>query len=102
LLSLAEAGGPVAAMALSRAVQFDNPGVLTVARKLMATRDVTLRLAVLRAIADFGDAADLPALRVLAAKAERAAPAGRGFGLVPSIDLSRAAQNAIRQIESRR
>ncbi len=101
LLSLAEAGGPVAAMALSRAVQFDNPGVLTVARKLMATRDVTLRLAALRAIADFGDAADLPALRVLAAKAERATPAGRGFGLVPSIDLSRAAQNAIRQIESR-
>jgi hypothetical protein len=43
----------------------------------------------------------LPALRELAAKAERAAPAGRGFGLVPAIDLSRAAQNAIRQIESR-
>ena len=102
LLSLAERGGPVAAMALSRGVQFDDPGVLAVARKLMAVRDVTLRLAALRAIGDFGDAADLPALRELAAKAERAAPAGRGFGLVPAIDLSRAAQNAIRQIESRR
>jgi HEAT repeat protein len=101
LLSLAEAGGPVAAMALNRAVEFDHPGVLTVSRKLMATRDVTLRLAALRAIGNFGDAADLPALRELAAKAERAAPSGRGFGLVPSIDLSRAAQNAIRQIESR-
>ena len=102
LLSLAERGGPVAAMALSRAVQFDDPGVLAVARKLMAVRDVTLRLAALRAIGDFGDTADLPALRELAAKAERAAPAGRGFGLVPAIDLSRAAQNAIRQIENRR
>jgi HEAT repeat protein len=101
LLSLAERGGPVAAMALSRAVQFNDPGVLAVARKLMAVRDVTLRLAALRAIGDFGDAADLPALRALAAKAERAAPAGRGFGLVPAIDLSRAAQNDIRQIESR-
>ena len=101
LLSLAERGGPVAAMALSRAVQFDDPGVLAVSRKLMAVRDVTLRLAALRAIGDFGDTADLPALRELAAKAERAAPAGRGFGLVPAIDLSRAAQNAIRQIESR-
>jgi HEAT repeat protein len=102
LLSLAEGGGPVAAMALSRAAQFDDPGVLAVARKVMTTRDVTLRLAALRAIGDFGDAADLPALRVLSAKAERATPSGRGFGLVPSIDLSRAAQNAIRQIESRR
>jgi HEAT repeat protein len=101
LLSLAERGGPVAAMALSRAVQFNDPGVLAVARKLMAVRDVTLRLAALRAIGDFGDAADLPALRDLAAKAERAAPAGRGFGLVPAIDLPRAAQNAIRQIQSR-
>ena len=102
LLSLAERGGPVAAMALSRAVQFDDPGVLAVSRKLMAVRDVTLRLAALRAIGDFGDTADLPSLRELAAKAERAAPAGRGFGLVPAIDLSRAAQNAIRQIEGRR
>jgi HEAT repeat protein len=101
LLSLAERGGPVAAMALSRAVLFDDPGVLAVSRKLMAVRDVTLRLAALRAIGDFGDTADLAALRELAAKAERAAPAGRGFGLVPAIDLSRAAQNAIRQIESR-
>jgi len=52
LLSLAEGGGPVAAMALSRAVEFNDPGVLTVSRKLMATRDVTLRLAALRAIGD--------------------------------------------------
>ena len=101
LLNLAEGGGPVAAMALSRAVEFDDTRVLIVARKLMTTRDVTLRLAALRALGDFGDTSDLPALRELAAKAERAAPAGRGFGLVPAIDLSRAAQNAIRQIESR-
>ena len=101
LLSLAEGAGPVAAMALSRAAQFEDPGVLAAARKLMATRDVPLRLAALSAIGDFGDSSDLPALRELAAKAERATPAGRGFGLVPAIDLSRAAQNAIRQIESR-
>jgi len=102
LLSLAESGGPVAAMALSRAVQSEDPRVLTVARKLMATRDVPLRLAALREIGDRGDPSDLPALRDLAAKAEPVAPAGRGFGLVPPLDLSRAAQNAIRQIESRR
>ncbi|MBZ5594462.1 MAG: HEAT repeat domain-containing protein [Acidobacteriia bacterium] len=100
LLNLAESGGPVAAMALSRAAQFEDPRVLAVARKLMATHDVTLRLAALRAIGDFGDQTDLPALRDLAAKAERVAPAGRGFGLVPPLDLSRAAQNAIRQIET--
>ena len=101
LLDLAESGGLVAAMALSRAMQFDDPRVLAVARRLMATRDVPLRLAALRAIGDLGDSSDLPALRQLAAKAESAAPAGRGFGLVPPLDLSRAAQNAIRQIQSR-
>jgi HEAT repeat protein len=101
LLDLAESGGLVAAMALSRAMQFDDPRVLAVARRLMATKDVPLRLAALRAIGDLGDPSDLPALRQLAANAESAAPAGRGFGLVPPLDLSRAAQNAIRQIQSR-
>jgi len=101
LLNLADKGGLVAAMALSRAVQFADPSVLTVARRVMSTKDVSLRLAALRAIGDLGDSSDLPALRQLAAKAESAAPAGRGFGLVPPLDLSRAAQNAIRQILSR-
>jgi HEAT repeat protein len=101
LVNLAETGGLVAAMALSRAVQFVDPSVLAVSRRLMTSKDVPLRLAALRAIGDLGDTSDLPALRALAAKAENAAPAGRGFGLVPSLDLSRAAQNAIRQINGR-
>ena len=101
LLDLTESEGLVAAMALSRAMQFSDPRILAVARRLMASKDVPLRLAALRAIGDLGDSSDLPALRQLAAKAESAAPAGRGFGLVPPLDLSRAAQNAIRQIQSR-
>jgi HEAT repeat protein len=101
LLNLAESGGLVAAMALSRAVQFADPSVLAVSRKLMTSRDVPLRLAALRAIGDLGDYSDLPGLRELAAKAESAAPAGRGFGLVPPLDLSRAAQNSIRLISGR-
>jgi len=101
LLDLAAGGGPVAAMALSRAVEFADPGVLPVARRMMATKDVPLRLAALRAIGDLGNSSDLPALRKLAAKAENATPGGRGFGLMPALDLSRAAQNAIRQIEQR-
>lgn len=101
LLNLAEGGGPSAAMALSRAVDFADPSVLAVARRMMASRDVPLRLAALRAIGDLGTSSDLPALRVLAAKAESATPGGRGFGLMPALDLSRAAQNAIRQIEQR-
>ena len=101
LLNLVDAGGIVAALALSRAVEFNDPSVLIVSRSLMASKDVALRLAALRAIGDLGDRSDLPALSQLAAKAESAAPAGRGFGLVPPLDLSRAAQNAIRQIQSR-
>src|SRR5579872_3275191 len=88
LLNLSQTGGLVAAMALSRAVQFADPNVLTVARRLMASKDVPLRLAALRAVGDLGDPTDLPALRQLAAKAESVAPAGRGFGLVPPLDLS--------------
>jgi HEAT repeat protein len=106
LRDLAEGHGLVAAMALSRAVQFavqsEDPSVLASARRMLATKDVPLRLAALRAIGDLGDIADLPALRELAAKGESAAPNGRGFGLMPALDLSRAAQNAIRQIESRK
>jgi hypothetical protein len=68
---------------------------------MMATKDVPLRLAALRAIGDLGNSSDLPALHTLGAKAENATPAGRGFGLMPALDLSRAAQNAIRQIEQR-
>ena len=101
LLELADAGGMVAAMALSRAVEFADPSIVAVARRLMASRDIPLRLAALRAIGDLGDSTDLPALRVLANKAESAAPGGRGFGLVPTLDLSRAAQNAILQIRGR-
>ena len=101
LLNLAEGGGPIAAMALSRAVEFADPSVLQVARRMMATKDVPLRLAALRAIGDLGNSTDLPALRVLAAKAENATAGGRGFGLMPALDLSRAAQNAIHQIEQR-
>lgn len=101
LLSLAESGGLVGAMALSRAVQFQDPAVLAVARQLMKARDVPLRLAALRAIGDLGDASDLPGLTELAAKAETATSSGRGFGLVPALDLSRAAQNAVRQIQER-
>jgi HEAT repeat protein len=102
LLNLAENGGLVAAMALSRAVQFNDPSVLAVARRLMAAKDIPLRLAALRAIGDLGDSSDLPLLRELAARAESVSAGGRGFGLVPSLDISRAAQNAIRQIESRK
>ena len=101
LVDLAQDGGPVAAMALSRAVEFADPGVLTIARRLMAVKDVPLRLAALRAIGDLGTSSDLPALRALANKAENAT-SGRGFGLMPAINLSRAAQNAIRQIEQRK
>jgi len=101
LLDLAEGGGPVAAMALSRAVEFADPSVLPGARRMMATKDVPLRLAALRAIGDLGNSSDLPALRALAAKAENATAGGRGFGLMPALDLSRAAQNAIHQIEQR-
>jgi HEAT repeat protein len=88
-------------MAMSRAIQAQDPSVLPVARDLLASPDAVMRLAALRAIGELGDHSDLPKLSELAAKSEQLTPGGRGFGFAPSVDLALAAKNAIRLIERR-
>jgi HEAT repeat protein len=102
LLDLAASGGAVGVAALSRAAQFDEPAALPVARKLLTGNDPAGKLIALLVVGDCGDATDMPRLRELAAKSEPLGVRGRGFGLMPALDVSLAAKNAIEAIEKRR
>jgi HEAT repeat protein len=101
LLDLSQGSGPAAVAALSRAARFDEPATLPTARQLLAGKDVAAKLLALVIVGDCGDAADLPRLREIAARNESLTSRGRGFGLLPSLNLGRAAANAIHAIEKR-
>jgi HEAT repeat protein len=101
LLDLAKGGGVVGVAALSRAAQFNDTATLPIARNLLATNDAPAKLLALKIIGDLGDATDLPRLREMAAKSQPVSVRGRGFGLMPAVDLSRVARSAIDAIEKR-
>jgi HEAT repeat protein len=102
LLSLAKDGGLVGAAALDRAQTFHDPRVLETARVLLDAKDVSDKLAAMRVIGAMGNEADLPKLREIKEKeTDMVSAAGRGFGLMPAISLSRAAQTTIEKIGER-
>lgn len=101
LLEIAKTGGIPGNAALNRALEFRDPRVATVARELLNRPDVTDKLAGMRALAQMGDGSDLPKLREMARTETQAAAPNRGFGLMPAISLSRAAQTTIEAIEKR-
>ncbi len=101
LLALCDTGGIVGVAALSRAAQFKDPAVLPVARKTLAGSDIAMKLIAVRILGDMGSAADLPLLRDLVATSKPLPVRGRGFGLMPAVDLSRVARKAISEIEKR-
>ncbi|HWC98628.1 MAG TPA: HEAT repeat domain-containing protein [Candidatus Sulfopaludibacter sp.] len=102
LATLARKGGMVGDMALDRLAALDSVGALKVARNLLDSAQVPDKLYAMRIIGLHGDAADLPALRKIAASGqENLAQHSRGFGLMPPISLTRAAETAIRGIQAR-
>jgi HEAT repeat protein len=101
LLDLAGSGGAVGVAALSRAAQMDESATLPAARKLLNGRDAAGKLIALLVVGDCGDATDLPRLREMAAKSEPMGTRGRGFGLMPALDISVAARSAIAGIQKR-
>jgi HEAT repeat protein len=102
LLEIAKDGGLVGTAALDRAQTFHDPRVLETARKLLASKDVSDKLAAMRVIGAMGDKSDIPAMRAIQEKETgMVSAAGRGFGLIPAISLSRAAQTTIEKIETR-
>lgn len=101
LLDIARGGGLVGTSALNRALAFHDDRVPAVARQLLASKDVSDKLAAMRVLAEMGDSSDLPALREIARKeTEAISSKSRGFGLMPAISLSRAAQTTIEKINS--
>jgi hypothetical protein len=102
LLDIAKLGGIAGTTALSRALEFRDPRVPAVARDLLNRPDISDKLAGMRALAQMGDSSDLPKLTEISRTETRAVAAqNRGFGLMPAISLSRAAQTAIDAIEQR-
>jgi HEAT repeat protein len=102
LLNLAKDGGLVGTAALDRAVTFHDPRVLETARALLGSKDVSDKLAAMRVIGEMGNQTDIPNLRAIQEKeTEMVSAAGRGFGLIPAISLSRAAETSIEKITAR-
>ncbi len=99
--SLARKGGIVGILALDRLAALKDPARLAIARQLLNSSEVPDRVAGMRVIGDDGDASDLPVLRRIAGTKPEVMIQQRGFGLMPTIDLSRAAQATIAQIETR-
>lgn len=102
LLDIAKLGGIAGTAALNRALEFRDPRVPPIARDLLNRPDVSDKLAGMRALAQMGDSSDLPRLTEIARTETQAAAAqNRGFGLIPAISLSKAAQTTIEAIEQR-
>jgi HEAT repeat protein len=103
LSALAKKGGMIGDMALERVLQLDPAVALPIARSLFQSPQVPDKLYAMRTLGAAGDRSDLPGLRKLAdSKEEAPVQRSRGFGLMPPINLARAAQSAIAQIEARK
>ena len=102
LAALASKGGMVGDMAIDRLAVMDAAGALKVARELLSSSQVPDKLYAMRIIGASGDRSDLPALqKIAAAGQENLAQRNRGFGFMPPISLARAAETAMRSIETR-
>jgi HEAT repeat protein len=100
--ALAKNGGMIGDMALERILQLDSQQAVSIARQLLRSPQVPDKLYAMRAIGIAGDLSDLPALKKIAASREETpAQRMRGFGLMPPINLARAAQAAMEAIEGR-
>jgi len=87
--------------ALRRAAELEDPAIVPVARGYLTGADVGAQVIALQVIGRMGDGSDLSKLREIAANARPMTQNGRGFGLMPGIDLGQVARNAVRQIERR-
>ncbi|MBV9743287.1 MAG: HEAT repeat domain-containing protein [Acidobacteriia bacterium] len=102
LTALARKGGMIGDMALDRLGQTDPDIALKVARGLLSSAQVPDLVYAMRIIGASGDSSDLAQLKkIAAANPEILTQRDRGFGFMPAINLSRAAQSAIAAIQSR-
>jgi hypothetical protein len=102
LAGISRKGGMTGDLALDRLAQIEPGTALLVARELLTSSQVPDQLYAMRVIGANGDSSDLPSLKKIASRnSESLTPRSRGFGLMPPINLSRAAEGAIAAIENR-
>jgi HEAT repeat protein len=101
LREIALLGGMLTSMAMDQLTQWNDEAVPAIARKLVMRPEPGDLLAGIRALGIAGDKQDLPRLKELAKNDEMASAGGRGFGLMPAVSISKAAETAIARIEQR-
>jgi HEAT repeat protein len=98
---LARRGGMIADMALERLMKIAPGTAIAVAREMVHSTQVPDRLYALRVMGELGDRSDLPVLKQIAGENQETLESrNRGFGFMPAINLSRAAQVAMENIQS--
>ena len=101
LREIALLGGVMTSLAMNALMDWNDPEVPAIGRRLMANRDPGDQLIGIRAIGLRGDASDLAALRELMKNDTQMGQGSRGFGLMPAISIARAAKTAAQNIEER-
>ena len=94
-------GGVMTALAVDILIDWHDPEVAAIGRKLIARPEPGDKLIGIRAVGLTGNASDLPALRELAKDDTMMSSGSRGFGLMPAVSIARASHTAIANIEQR-
>ena len=101
LREIALLGGMASTLAIDILIDWHDPEVTAIGRKLITHTDPGDQMAGIRAVGLTGDASDLPRLRELQKNDTAMRSGSRGFGLMPAISIGRAAHAAIQNIERR-
>jgi hypothetical protein len=101
LREIALLGGVLTSLAMDTLIDWHDPEVASIGRRLIARKEPGDQLIGVRAVGLTGNASDLPALRELAKDKTALNSGARGFGLMPAISVARAAKTAIENIERR-
>lgn len=99
LREIALLGGMQTSLALDILIDWRDPEVIKIGRRLIARKEPADQLSGIRAIGLTGDKSDLPALKELAKNDTEMSAGSRGFGFMPAVSISRAARTAVANIE---
>lgn len=100
LLQLAKRSGIVGSLAAEQLIRLAAPEAAAIGRELLASPEPADLLTAMRLLGALGSESDIPALAQIAKRYPETSTttAARGFGLMPSINLGKAADAAIEQI----
>jgi hypothetical protein len=101
LREIALMGGVLTSLAVDTLIDWHDPEVLAIGRRLVERKEPGDQLIGIRAIGVTGNASDLPKLREMAKNDMTIGTGSRGFGLMPAISIARAAKTAIQNIDQR-